>query len=409
MRIYELQINDFFSTTEWENIQKAADKLPTPFILINKEKVRQNFRELSRCFNYGKIYYAMKANPSTEILKLLKDEDSYFDCASKYEIEDLFSIGVKPERISFGNTIKKIEAIKFAYANGIREYVTDSELDLQNIAKYAPGSNINFRILVEGSLTAEWPLSRKFGCNPDVAYDLIIEAKKLGLNPKGISFHVGSQQHDIGVWNSAISKVKQIFDQIAQESDITLNRINLGGGFPATYRSRVNNIELYASEIKRFLDDYFGESTPEIWLEPGRGLVGDSGILVSEVILISRKSKTALNRWIYQDSGKFNGLIETLDECIKYPIFTSKENFPKEEAILAGPTCDSMDIMYENILFPLPKNLEVGDKLFWISTGAYTSSYASIRFNGFPPLETYMIDDFSTESFNKLIIERGLS
>jgi ornithine decarboxylase len=142
------------------------------------------------------------------------------------------------------------------------------------------------------------------------------------------------------------------------------------------------------------LHEDFGDELPEIILEPGRSMVGDAGIIVSEVVLVSRKNNTALQRWVYTDVGKFNGLIETLDEAIKYPVVTALQEGLKEgDVILAGPTCDSMDIMYENAGYQLPLSLAPGDKLYWLSTGAYTSSYAAVEFNGFPPIKTYFIDE----------------
>jgi ornithine decarboxylase len=153
-----------------------------------------------------------------------------------------------------------------------------------------------------------------------------------------------------------------------------------------------NDISDYASEIHRYLDDDFGDEMPEIILEPGRSLVGNAGILVSEVVLISRKNNTALNRWVYLDAGTFNGLIETIDESIKYPIVTTKDGGKEAEVILAGPTCDSLDVLYENYKYKLPVELRVGDRIFFLSTGAYTASYASVNFNGFPPLKTYVME-----------------
>jgi ornithine decarboxylase len=148
---------------------------------------------------------------------------------------------------------------------------------------------------------------------------------------------------------------------------------------------------MYSDEIHRFLDEDFGDNMPTIILEPGRSLVADSGLLVSEVVLISRKSRTALNRWVYTDVGKFSGLIETLEESIKFPIYTEKTGIT-EECIIAGPTCDSQDIMYEVNKYPLPLSLSIGDRLYWFTTGAYTTSYSSIEFNGFPPLQTYFFE-----------------
>src|SRR5690606_19004207 len=138
-----------------------------------------------------------------------------------------------------------------------------------------------------------------------MALDLCILARDLGLEPYGISFHVGSQQRDIGAWDSAIAKVRFIFERLATEDGINLRMINLGGGFPANYMSRANDLQTYADEINRYLVEDFGEDLPEIILEPGRSLAANAGVLVSEVVLISRKSRTGLNRWIYTDIGKF--------------------------------------------------------------------------------------------------------
>ena len=204
---------------------------------------------------------------------------------------------------------------------------------------------------------------------------------------------MGSQQRDIGQWNDAIAKTKYLFTSLEEEEGIKLTMINMGGGFPAHYIQPTNDLSDYASEITRYLHDDFGDDIPNIIFEPGRSLVGDSGILTSEVVLISRKNNTALNRWVYQDTGLFNGLIETINESIKYPIITEKDGQGREgEVVLAGPTCDSMDIMYEDNKYKLPLDLKEGDKLYWLSTGAYTSTYAAVGFNGFPPIKTYYME-----------------
>ena len=302
----------------------------------------------------------------------------------------MLALGVSPDRVSYGNTIKKAKDIRSFYQKGVRMFATDSEADLRNIAKAAPGSRIYVRILTEGTMTADWPLSRKFGCETDMAMDLLILARDLGLVPYGISFHVGSQQRDIGVWDAAIGKVKVIFDRLWEEDGIQLKMINMGGGFPANYLQRTNELAIYAEEIIRFLHEDFMDDLPEIIIEPGRSLIANAGILVSEVVLISRKSRTAVHRWVYTDVGKFSGLIETMDESIKFPICTEK-NGELENVIIAGPTCDSADIMYENYKYGLPLNLATGDRLYWLSTGAYTTTYSSVEFNGFPPLKDYYI------------------
>lgn len=390
-----IKIDQYFNPADWQKFTKVAEGRETPFLIVDLSRIKTKYHEMIGHFPKAKIHYAMKASPAVEVIELLADLGSNFDCASIYELDRVLDCGVDAERISYGNTIKKAQHVKYAYDKGIRLYATDSEADLKNIAEHAPGSNVFVRILVQGSETAEWPLSRKFGCHPNMAIDLLVQARDLGLVPHGISFHVGSQQKDVAAWDDALAKVKYMFDWMQNEEDIKLQMINLGGGFPTNYISEVNPLSVYASEINSYLsDDYSDEDMPEIILEPGRSLVGGSGVLVSDVVLISRKSDTDLTRWVYTDVGLFQGLIETLGEAIKYPVYTPKMETSTSEGtvVLAGPTCDSTDIMYEEAGYQLPNELEIGDKIYWLTTGAYTNSYSSVEFNGFPPLEVVYID-----------------
>jgi ornithine decarboxylase len=300
-------------------------------------------------------------------------------------------LGVHPDRISYGNTIKKIKEISYAYSKGIRLFATDSEADLENIIKYAPGSKIYVRLLVEGAMSADWPLARKFGCSMEEVKRLISVAKSQGVDIYGVSFHVGSQQRNILVWQYALMKVYDIFEWAFDNEGVELEMINMGGGFPSDYFYLTEDMDVYAEHINRFLEEYFGDKMPRIIIEPGRSLAGNTGVLVTEIVLISQKNQFETFQWIYQDAGMFNGLIETMGEAIKYPIYTEKKG-EKGEYILAGPTCDSMDILYQDFKYEFPLSLEIGDRLYWLSTGAYTSSYCSVEFNGFPPMKTYFID-----------------
>ena len=224
-------INDYYEPETFARIRAFADGQDTPVLVVDTETVRKHYQELVDAFTSAKIYYAVKANPAPEILTLLRDMGSCFDIASVYELDRVLGLDVPPERVSFGNTIKKSRDIRYFYERGVRMFATDSEADLRNIAKAAPGSQVYVRILTEGTETADWPLSRKFGCQSDMAMDLVIMARDLGLDPYGISFHVGSQQRDIGAWDAAIGKVKLIFERLKEEDDIQLRMINLGGGF----------------------------------------------------------------------------------------------------------------------------------------------------------------------------------
>ncbi len=384
------RIEDYYPAEVFARIKAFADTKETPFVVLDLPTIDSAYDELVEKFPYARIYYAVKANPAVDVMKLLRDKGANFDIASRYELDKVMGLGVTAERISYGNTIKKSRDVRYFYEKGVRLFATDSEDDLRNIAVAAPGSRVYVRILTEGTQTADWPLSRKFGCQTDMAMDLLVLAKELGLVPYGVSFHVGSQQREISSWDAALGKVKFMYDRLLEENGIKLQMINMGGGFPANYITRTNDLDTYASEITRFLREDFGDDFPEIIIEPGRSLIANAGILVSEVVMISRKSRTALHRWVFTDVGKFSGLIETLDEAIKYPVATEKTG-ELEDVVLAGPTCDSADIMYENHKCPLPLTLAAGDRLYWLTTGAYTTSYSAVEFNGFPPLKEYCI------------------
>jgi ornithine decarboxylase len=385
---YEFPLSDFTSEADFKRIKEFSKDKETPFLIVDLSKVEKMYDELVKNMPFVKIYYAMKANPLDEVISSLRDKGSSFDAASVYEIDQLLRLGVRPERISYGNTIKKEKDIAYAYQKGIRLFATDSENDLNKIARNAPGSRVFFRLLTESD-GADWPLSRKFGAHPDMIYELILQASEMGLEPYGLSFHVGSQQRDIGQWDNALSKCKYLFEAVSLQG-IQLKMINLGGGFPAKYMSPANELETYAHEILRFIKEDFGDNHPEIIIEPGRSLTADAGIIVTEVIMISKKAKMNQYKWVYLDIGKFGGLIETLDECIKYPVYSESKGY-EEEVILAGPTCDSMDILYENHKYAFPESLRENERLYIFTTGAYTQSYSSVAFNGLPALKAYVI------------------
>jgi ornithine decarboxylase len=367
-----------------------ADRRPeSPCLVVDLDVVAESYEMLRRYLPLAKIFYAVKANPADEVLGMLREMGSSFDVASRGEVELVLDKGISAERVSFGNTIKKERDIAFAYERGVRLFALDSEMELEKIARAAPGSRVFCRILVECA-GAEWPLSRKFGCAPEMAVDLLRRARELGLDPYGISFHVGSQQTDISQWDTAIGRAAGMFSALAQ-CDINLRMVNIGGGFPAHYRGEVPEIQQYANAVMAAITRHFGNDLPEIVVEPGRSIVGDAGVIQSEVVLISRKTASDDKRWVYLDVGKFNGLAETMDESIKYRIRTPADGGATGPIVLAGPTCDSADILYEKTEYQLPLDLKVGDKVQILSTGAYTSMYSSVGFNGFAPLKTYCV------------------
>ncbi|WP_222126181.1 type III PLP-dependent enzyme [Rectinema subterraneum] len=378
------------SREKFERIKEFAKDKETPCLIIDLDVIRKNYENLQTYLPWATIYYAVKANPDDAVVSLLRDLGSNFDVASRYELDQLLRLGVSPDRMSFGNTIKKEKDIAYFYEKGVRLFVTDSIADIDKLSRAAPGSKVFFRLLTEG-LGADWPLSKKFGSHPDLARQLMKTAMRFGLEPYGISFHPGSQQRDVGQWSSALAIVAQLFNWARHDLKVDLKMINMGGGFPANYLEPTDSLEQYAQDIKRFLDNSFGLVWPEkIVIEPGRSMAGDAGVIVSEIINIAKKSVHERYPWVFLDIGKFGGLIETLDESIKYPIYFEGQG-SVEEVILAGPTCDSMDILYERTPYFMPSSAKIGDRVYILTTGAYTQSYSSVYFNGFPPLKSYIL------------------
>jgi ornithine decarboxylase len=360
-----------------------------PCVVVDLDVVRDNYRAFAHALPDTRVFYAIKANPAPEILRLLAALGSCFDAASVAEIEMALAAGATADRISFGNTIKKERDVARAYQLGVRLFAVDCLAEVEKIARVAPGAKVFCRILCDCD-GAEWPLSRKFGCVPEMATDVLEQAHRLGLEAYGVSFHVGSQQTNTEAWDIALASASAIFQECA-ERGIHLRMVNLGGGFPARYLKPVPGVESYGDAIFRALSRHFGNRLPETIIEPGRGMVGDAGIIETEVVLVSKKSEEDEVRWVYLDIGKFGGLAETMDESIRYPIRTIHDGDEKVPCVLAGPTCDSADVMYEKVPYMLPVSLEIGDKVLIEGTGAYTTTYSAVAFNGFPPLKSYVI------------------
>ena len=360
-----------------------------PCLVLDLDVVKDNYRAFAATMPGTRIFYAVKANPAPEILSALAELGSCFDTASVAEIEMALAAGATPDRISFGNTIKKERDIARAHALGISLYAVDSDEEVEKVSRAAPGARVFCRILTDGA-GAEWPLSRKFGCDPEMAEDVLLHAHKLGLVAYGVSFHVGSQQTRLGAWDVAVGQAKAIFDTMASHG-IILQMVNLGGGFPTTYLKTVPGTSQYANAIHEALTKHFGNSLPETIIEPGRGMVGNAGVIKAEVVLISKKHANDNLRWVYLDIGKFGGLAETMDEAIRYPLVTNKDGDAAAPCVIAGPTCDSADVLYEKNPYPLPLSLTVGDEILIEAAGAYTTTYSAVAFNGFPPLKAYVI------------------
>ena len=367
-----------------------ADHQPaTPCLVLDVDRVEENYRTLQQVLPLAQIYYAVKANPGAPILERLTGLGSSFDAASFEEVEACLDAGARPGRISYGNTIKKVSAIRRAYEAGVTLFAFDSAEELDKLARHAPGSRVYCRLLVEND-GAEWPLSRKFGTTVETARALMVRAGELGLDPYGLSFHVGSQQTSTGAYEAAIAKVGMIFTDLA-DAGVNVRMVNLGGGYPVRYRDEIPAIDRFADAIMGAMTKHFGNALPEILVEPGRFIVGDAGVVSAEVVLVCRKGGDDPVRWVYLDIGRFGGLAETEGESIKYRFATPHDGGPTGPVAIAGPTCDGADILYEKANYRLPLALACGDRIEIDATGAYVTTYASQRFNGFAPLGEHYV------------------
>ncbi|MCK5523197.1 MAG: type III PLP-dependent enzyme [Thiomargarita sp.] len=384
------QIND--------NIRSFIEKNPeltTPFVVIDTDEVVCNWQRLKQAFSYAQCFYSLKANPANEVLLTLNAQGSYFDVASIYEIEQCIALGIPGKYLHYGNTIKKYSDIQTAFKYGVQSFIFDSQMELDKLAKAAPNAKVYARMATTGQ-GAAWSLSEKFGGDTDSVFNLLVAAKKQGLQPWGISFHVGSQQLLAEAWKKSIAEAAQIRARLQTEG-IKLHALNIGGGFPVAYQNNTPDIEVFSQTIKAALLSH-GMMDLQIILEPGRYIVASAGILQSEVILVRHNEKSIHPHWVYLDVGVYNGLTESC--AIILQVITHKDDCsPVMDTVLAGPTCDSVDIIAKGHTFQLPNNLTYGDRVFMLNAGAYTTSYSTVNFNGFPPLKQYFVGQYAKDKY----------
>jgi ornithine decarboxylase len=354
----------------------------TPFLLVDKEKIREKVSLIGKNIKNSELYYAVKANPDIKIIDYLNKLDVGFEISSEGELEVLEKLGVSPSKVISSNPVKTIKFLKKAHRYGIKYFSFDSSEEVDKLVRFAPGSNVYIRLTVpnEGS---EWPLSKKFGVEIEDGLQLLLYAKEKGLRPVGVTFHVGSQCTNIYNWNIALDKAKVLWE-ISKKKGLDLRILNIGGGYPIKYTKNVVSIETIEKNISKLVYERFPEDM-RIHLEPGRAVVGDAGVFVTTVI---GKAKRGDEDWLYIDVGVFNGLMESIGGIkYSYIVETYKQLRYKKNWTLAGPSCDSFDVIDKNVSLYEP---DVGSLMLILSSGAYTISYAS-EFNGFSIPKTILI------------------
>ena len=282
--IYSVPASDFLSNPAAAFI--ASNMFDRPTLVVSRARVATQYDALVAGLGDAHIHYAVKANPAPEIIRLLVQKGARFDAASRGEIELCLSEGAPGADISFGNTIKKPADIAYAHAHGVTLFAADSEAEIDKLRAHAPGAQVYLRVIVENS-SADWPLSRKFGCARSALADLMDYARAHGVDVAGLSFHVGSQTRRSEFWNPVLDQIAELWTAgIAAGHDLRV--LNLGGGFPATYEEDIIDAGTYAAAVMDAVTERFGD-VAYIMAEPGRGLVAEAGHIVAEVLLVSRK------------------------------------------------------------------------------------------------------------------------
>ena len=366
----------------------------TPFFLFDLDRIRVKYDEMSRAFPGASIHYAVKANNNKQVLLTLISAGSKFEVGSKQEAEMMMELGVPPGHLIFSAPVKLPSHIRDTYQEGVDLFAFDSEEELNKLALLAPGSRVLLRLAVgnEGSL---FPLSLKFGVPPEEALYLMERARDLGLYPYGLAFHVGSQCERKETWREAMETSSEVWG-ILERKNIALQCLNIGGGFPISYIHKAPSIEEIACEVLKVLNDKF-PSEVKLIIEPGRYIVGEAAILVSTVI---GKARRGDKNWLYLDVGAINGLFEAIqvEGEFLYRVKTTHSERPEKQYVLAGPTCDPDDNIRNEVWLP---EVEVGDKVDILNTGAYSFVYAS-SFSGFS------VPEIRFTSERKEITDRGV-
>ena len=374
--------------TEWtenrEDLKGVLESVETPSLVMRKSLIEKRYGEVIKHFDRFKVYYAVKANDCEGVIETFANLGAGFEVASVEELRRVFKFGVSPERVISSNPVKPLEFIDFCLEKGVDRFAVDSFTEVDKIARFKRRARVYVRLAVP-NVGSDWPLSRKFGVDTDTAVEIMEYANRRGLIPYGITFHVGSQCNNLQNWFVAIKRAKEVWDRLWKRG-IRLQMLNIGGGIPARYTRESLSVGEIASYVSGLLNKYFGIRTLELQMEPGRGLVAEAGILVVSVI---GKAERFGENWLYIDSGVFHGLAEALGG-IRYSFYTPKgDKSNLKFYTIGGISCDGMDVVAEKVA--LPADIGVGDRIYILTAGAYTTVYAS-HFNGFPPPKVVLID-----------------
>jgi ornithine decarboxylase len=351
---------------------EASRRRRTPAFWASKERLVENYRRFEHGLPDMRVFYAMKANPAVPVLATLRDVGASFDAASLGEVRTLLRLGVSPDRIAFTTPVKPEAETRRAYQLGVRLFAADSADEVHKLARAAAGSRVLVRLQTapRGCL---WPLSQQFGLEPSAVPELVDLIAANGLDPYGLTFHVGSQTTDPESWVLAIRHCANVW-QACEKRGHRLHVLDLGGGFPVEYLEPVPSLEEIFGRIRTEIDRHWLHDDPELWVEPGRAIVADAIVAVTSVIGTVRRNGL---HWVFCDIGAFNGLLELIEpssDGFQYEVWADtggSEARATHRVTLVGPSCDGDDKIGKEVELP---TLREGDRVYFLRAGAY--SYA---------------------------------
>ncbi|BED91189.1 MULTISPECIES: type III PLP-dependent enzyme [unclassified Pseudoalteromonas] len=365
------------------HIEQLAAQFGAPLMVLDCEAIRHQYRALKHALPGVVLHFALKPLPHAAVVRTLLEEGASFDLATSGEVDLVASQGVPSERTIHTHPIKRDSDIRDALAYGCTVFVVDNINELEKFIAYKDQAEILVRLSFRNK-DAFADLSKKFGCSPEAAIDIISYAQQLGIRIKGLSFHVGSQSPNPTKYVEAINACAKVIKQVSELGLPALSTLDIGGGFPVPYSADVLPIDVFCAPINTALAQL--PETMQIFAEPGRFIVASSVTSVASVMgQAMREGKT----WYYLDDGIYGSFSGLMFDEAAYPIGSAKQDGERFESVLAGPTCDSIDVISDSIMLPKLNN---GDLIISRMMGAYTLATAT-DFNFFKRAEVVVLNE----------------
>jgi ornithine decarboxylase len=369
------------SSLDFEIVREAARRTyERPFVILDTAIVREKVRRFRAAMPRVRPHYAIKANPDPRVIEALRQEGAGCEIASSAELDLLVGLGVPAAELCYSNPMKSRQAIAHASAKGVEWFVIDSVDELRRIHEIKADARMYVRISTP-NIGADWPLAGKFGAGAVETREIVATAAKLDADLAGVTFHVGSQCRNPENWRVGIERARALFDAMLK-AGLRPRLLDIGGGFPVRHVKPIPSIEVIGEVVNDALQAFSEEV--QVIAEPGRYLVSDAGYFVCRVVGTTTRGG---KRWMHWDAGLFGGVLETTGG-LKYKIRSDRSG-PDVPWHVAGPTCDSVDVVLRDE--PLPSDLREGDFIYIRNGAAYTNAYAC-EFNGFPVPEVRILE-----------------